>query len=129
MGSMGNSPPPTTEQQKHLVALFNRCMAFTDRNGKVLSRESTRLSSKLMMQYKDQNITIKFGTANSAGSKASCWVKVWHKSEFVLSAKGNFMRGPIMVDAYDILAMTYVPGDWEKKIPRIQPDRRPGMRK
>ena len=104
--------PITKEEQRHLETLVNRCMVFTDRNGKVLHKDSNPVCCSLSMKYKKEDLTIEFSAYANVHSNGSCYVQVQQKGEVVLNASGNFTAS-----AFNITAETYVPGNWEKKIP------------
>ena len=101
-----------TRQQSHLQTLVNRCMVFTDRNGVVLEKKGNRVSASLRMKYEGNGLTIEFDVYSSGTTNGSSNVCVKEDGKIVLDARGNFT-----VAAFNVIAETYVPGDWEKKIP------------
>ena len=102
-----------TAEQQHLQTLVNRCMVFTDRNGKVLGKSGNPMYSSLHMKYEGQDLTIEFDAYQYfAMSNGSCYVRVEEGEKVVLDASGNFMTA-----AFNVTAKTYISGDWKKKIP------------
>jgi len=109
---MAKTVRSATEEQQHLQDLVNRCLIFTDRNGKVLNKVSTPVTSWLGMKYEGKDLYIQFSVAASAMGNGGSRVIVKHKGKLVLQATGSFT-----VAAFNLTAKVYIPGAWEKKIP------------
>ncbi len=103
------------ERQKHLISLVNRCVDFVDRNGQVLIKQVNSIVSVLVMGYKKQDLAIRFLLTGGATPNGACAVEVRYKKEVVFEAKGRHAKAV----AHDVVAITYIPGEWEKKIPEL----------
>ena len=106
--------PVINEEQAHINVLVNRCLVFTDTNGKVLHKAGNPVTAELEMKYEGKDFVIKFFASSHAMGSGVCRLRVRYKGKLVLVAKGSYMTA-----AYDITANTYTPGDWEKKIPEV----------
>ncbi len=95
-----------TPEQRHLDNLVNRCISFADRNGK-----ANGLAEYPVTEYRGQDITVVFARIEPNKCAGRCWVKVWQQDKLVLDVEGDFI-----VEARNIKAVTYIPGDWEKKV-------------
>ena len=107
--------PDAEERQKHVTSLVNRCIDFLDRNGNILMKEVGPMISVLVLGYEEQDFFIKLLLTGGVIPDGACAVEVRYKEEMVFEAKGRHMEGV----AYDMFAITYTPGEWEKKIPEI----------
>ena len=107
--------PDAEERQKHITSLVNRCIDFVDRNGHILMKEVSPMISVLVLEYKEQDFVIKLLLTGGATPNGACSVEVKYKDKVVFETKGRHMEGV----AYDIFTITYIPGEWEKKIPEI----------
>lgn len=108
----------TTKEQKHIHDLAWRCIKFVDSNppsSKILDRGSNPFSSYLRMSYKGKDMFIEFRVQSSPYSNGSSHVLVKFKGKRVFEAKGNFIA-----TIGNMVADIYVPGDWEKKIPKVK---------
>lgn len=103
----------TESEQKHLNDLVNNGIAFVDRKGKVLFKESNPVSKQLSKEYIDEDLEVSFRVQASPYGNGFCEVKVTQNGNPVLEAEGNFMAY-----AFNTKATTYVKGEWEDKIPK-----------
>ncbi len=101
-----------TETQQHINNLVNNCLYFASRNGKLIGGHSNSVSKSQSRKYEKDGLAINFRVYASGFSNGSCSVKVTEKDSVVLEADGNFTAY-----AHGMIAKTYVPGDWETKIP------------
>ncbi len=94
------------------AVLFEDCMVHADRNGRVLAKDGTPMTSHLEMEHTDKDLHIRFKAYRAAQGNGSCQVTVKLGTRTVLQGHGGFTAGP-----NDVRQKTLVPGDWEKRIP------------
>lgn len=101
------------EKGKNIDELVRKCLFFTDRNGRVLSKDSTPISSSLSMEYKNEKekMYILFKIFQHAYGNGSLSIIVKQNNETMLEATGGFIGGGTNIEA-----KKYLKGDWEKKI-------------
>ena len=107
-----------TPEQQAMEDLVNRCRIFTIRYGETLGKSGSPGFLNLTMKYEGKGLTIRLNTNAPAKSQNhSFQVFVKEGDTVVLDASGNCRAWET-----SIAVRTYVPGDWEKKIP-AQPAR------
>src|SRR3989344_8243445 len=96
---------------KALDDLVDQCLIVTDRNGVILRRDSSPVSSHLSMEYQSDYGKITFDVQSSAQGNGSYQVEVKEGTKTIFSAVGNYTASP-----YNSQAVKYVSGDWEKQL-------------
>lgn len=104
----------TTRHRKRSRDTANYCMGiFTPRyRDGDWHRGSSTINSRLTLEWVGYDIIIKFSASVPGMGKGVCSVKVRQNGVLVLEARGEFLAGP-----HDVIATTYVRGDWENKLP------------
>jgi hypothetical protein len=95
--------------------LMTRVMVFVDRNGVILSKNSSQVNTSLSMKYEDEDFKIKMSAYCHCMGNGSCQAKVEYKGEVVFDACGYYISGPSSVEA-----KVYEPGEWEEKFPKVE---------
>ena len=101
----------------HVNTLVNNCLAFAGHNGKTLSRGSSTFSSSLAMKCESRDLVIEFVVNVHPMGNGGCRIMVMEQGNLVFEASGNYVTR-----AFNMEASTYVPGDWENKIPVWAPE-------
>src|SRR3989344_9672593 len=91
--------------------LVDQCLIVTDRNGVVLRKNSSPVSSFLSMEYQSDYGMIRFDVQSSAQGNGSYSVEVKDGRTTIFKAQGNYTASP-----YNSQAVKYVSGDWEEKL-------------
>lgn len=95
--------------------LMLRVLVYVDRNGTVVSKDSSPNSASLQMKYKDQDYDIKMHAYANGMNNGSCGATVKYQHTVVFDAGGSYTSGP-----WGVKAKTYTPGKWEKKFPKVE---------
>ena len=106
-----NTPQAQRLTQQQADALVNRCIAFTDRHGTILFRESTAMLLGLTKEYLLKDLKITFSITASAITNGISRVEVYWRKKKVFAANGRFIAS-----AYNCTVTRYTPGVWKKKI-------------
>ena len=106
-----NSKNETKLEGPALDELVNQCLVVTDRNGEIIGKDSTPVTSYLAMEYQSDYGKIIFEANSSAMGNGSYNLKVKDGRKTLLNVYGSFTARP-----FNNHASRYVSGDWEKKV-------------
>ena len=112
---MTNTTKPTRgDRQEHPQQyIIERCLYCIFNNFKVLHKENNSIVRKLEVEHKTGDLIIHFGTEYYiATGSVEQTLRVWHKEQLVFEASGQAIK-----QIPDLRLITYIYGDWEKKIP------------
>jgi hypothetical protein len=88
-----------------------KVLEYVDRNGTVLSKDSSPMHSSLAMSLKKGKLSAKISASAYAQGNGSCHAKIVYDGRRVFEAGGNYTAGP-----FNVAVSTYVPGSWEKTL-------------
>jgi hypothetical protein len=84
-------------------------LVFVDRNGVVVDKHSTPMSSSLKMKYENGDLHVSMNAYAHGMGNGSCGATVKYKGKIVYKAAGSFTSSP-----YNTKVDKYVTGEWEK---------------
>jgi hypothetical protein len=84
-------------------------LVFVDRNGTILDKHSTPMSTSLHMQYKQGDLDIDMHAFAHGMGNGSCSATITYQGEVVYQAGGSFTSSP-----YNVEVKKYSSGAWEQ---------------
>jgi hypothetical protein len=93
---------------KKLDDLMLKVLVFTDRHGRVVSKEGNPMYTRLVMTYEKAELHIDMHAQANAQGNGSCSAQVKWKGKLVFDASGSYTAGP-----YHVKARVFDPGKWQ----------------
>src|SRR3989344_2926371 len=94
--------------EKQINDLVNNGLHFVDKNGRVISKSSTRVNAHLEMKYEVDDLAFHFNVYRHFMGNGSCYLQAKKDETVVFEANGCFTTA-----AWGMEAKIYQPGDWE----------------
>jgi hypothetical protein len=93
---------------KELDELMLKVLVFTDRHGRVVSKDGNPVYTRLAMTYDSDDLHIDMHAQASAQGNGSCSARVKWKEQLVFDAGGCYITGP-----FHVKAKVFKPGRWQ----------------